>query len=126
MIPGVNDAELERILEEAARDGAQSAHTVLLRLPHELGALFSDWLEKHLPERAAHVLSLIRQSRAGKLNDPDFHSRFAGSGPYAEMLHQRFTRAVKRLGLEGTTESLDCSQFTVPNTQASPAQMSLF
>jgi DNA repair photolyase len=126
MIPGVNDAELERILEEAARAGAQSAHTVLLRLPHELGALFTDWLEKHLPERAAHVLSLIRQSRAGKLNDPDFHSRFAGSGPYAEMLHQRFTRAVKRLGLEGSAESLDCSQFTVPHTQASPAQMSLF
>ena len=126
MIPGVNDAELESILEQAAAAGAQSAHTVLLRLPHELGALFSDWLEKHLPDRATHVLSLIRQSRAGRLNDPDFHSRFAGAGPYAEMLHQRFTRAVKQFGLEGSAASLDCGQFSLPSVKSSPAQMSLF
>ena len=126
MIPGVNDAELERILEQAAIAGAQSAYTVLLRLPHELSALFTDWLEKHLPDRAAHVLSLIRQSRAGKLNDPDFHSRFAGSGPYAEMLHQRFTRAARQFGLDHNAESLDCSQFSLPSVKSSPAQMSLF
>ena len=126
MIPGVNDAELESILEQAAKAGAQSAHTVLLRLPHELSALFTDWLEKHLPDRAAHVLSLIRQSRTGKLNDAEFHSRFAGSGPYAEMLHQRFTRAVKQLGLEGGGASLDCGQFSLPSVKSSPAQMSLF
>jgi DNA repair photolyase len=126
MIPGVNDAELENILEQAAKAGAQSAHTVLLRLPHELGALFTDWLEKHLPDRAAHVLSLIRQSRAGKLNDADYHSRFAGSGPYADMLHQRFNRAVKQFGLEGGGASLDCGQFSLPSVKSSPAQMSLF
>ncbi len=126
MIPGVNDAELESILEHAAAAGAQSAHTILVRLPHELAPLFSDWLEKHLPDRAAHVLSLIRQSRGGKLNDPDFHSRFAGSGPYAAMLHQRFTRAVKQLGLEDGAASLDCSQFAAPSAKASATQMSLF
>jgi len=126
MIPGVNDAELESILEEAARAGAQSAYTVLLRLPHELSTLFTGWLEKHLPDRAAHVLSLIRQSRAGRLNDPDFHSRFAGSGPYAEMLHQRFTRAARQFGLDHNAESLDCSQFSLPSVKSSPAQMSLF
>jgi DNA repair photolyase len=126
MIPGVNDAELESILEEAAKAGAQSAHTVLLRLPHELSALFTDWLQKHMPERAAHVLSLIRQSRGGRLNDPDFHTRFAGSGAYAEMLHQRFTLAVSRLGLDGGTPGLDCSQFRLPGARTAPAQMSLF
>jgi len=126
MIPGVNDAELESILEEAAKAGAQSAHTILLRLPHELGALFTDWLQKHMPERASHVLSLIRQSRGGRLNDPDFHTRFAGSGPYAEMLHQRFSRAASRLGMVGHAEILDCTQFAIPGAKAAPAQMSLF
>jgi DNA repair photolyase len=126
MIPGVNDAELENILEAAAKAGAQSAHTILLRLPHELSALFTDWLQKHLPERAAHVLSLIRQSRAGKLNDPDFHGRMTGSGPYAEMLQQRFTRAAAQWGLEGGTGSLDCSQFSVPRARVAASQMSLF
>lgn len=126
MIPGVNDAELESILREAAAAGAQSAHTILLRLPHELTALFTDWLQKHLPERAAHVLSLIRQSRGGKLNDPNFHTRFAGAGPYADMLHQRFERAATQYGLAGGAASLDCSQFAVPRAKAVSAQMNLF
>jgi hypothetical protein len=72
------------------------------------------------------VLSLIRQSRGGKLNDPNFHTRFAGSGPYAEMLHQRFTRAAKQLGLEGDSTRLDLTQFRVPGAQPMLAQMSLF
>ncbi|HYP62789.1 MAG TPA: PA0069 family radical SAM protein [Acidocella sp.] len=126
MIPGVNDAELESIFEAAAKAGAESAYTILLRLPHELAPLFTDWLQKHMPDRAAHVLSLIRQARGGRLNDPDFHSRFAGSGPYADMLHQRFERAARQFGLEGGSASLDCSQFTVPGAQSAPAQMSLF
>ncbi len=126
MIPGVNDAELENILESAAQAGAQSAHTVLLRLPDELGALFSDWLQKHMPERASHVLSLIRQSRGGRLNDPDFHGRMSGAGPYADMLQKRFDRAVKQFGLTGGAGMLDFSQFTIPRTQAATVQMSLF
>ncbi len=126
MIPGLNDAEMEHILEEAAKAGATSAYTIMLRLPHELGALFTDWLEKFLPERASHILSLIRQSRAGQLNDSQFHSRFAGSGPYAAMMTQRFTRAVQRLGLDEARSRLDVSQFQVPGRQPASLQMSLF
>ena len=126
MIPGVNDAELESILEAAAKAGAHSAHTTLVRLPHELAPLFTDWLEKHLPGRASHVLSLIRQSRAGRLNDPSFHSRFTGSGPYAQMLHQRFARAAKQFGLEGGDTALDCSQFNVQRPTPAAGQLNLF
>ncbi|GAN80687.1 PA0069 family radical SAM protein [Acidocella aminolytica] len=126
MIPGLNDAEMETILEEAVKAGASSAYTTMLRLPHELGALFTDWLEQYLPERAAHVLSLIRQSRAGQLNDSKFHTRFAGEGPYAAMLAQRFTRAVQRLGLDEAPSRLDISQFHVPGRPPACLQMSLF
>jgi len=126
MIPGVNDAELESILAAAAKVGACSAHTTLVRLPHELAPLFTDWLEKHSPGRASHVLSLIRQSRAGRLNDPRFGSRFTGSGPYADMLQQRFARAVTQYGLEGGKAALDCTQFTVPRPKAAAGQMNLF
>jgi DNA repair photolyase len=126
MIPGLNDAELEAILEAAAKAGATSAHSLLLRLPHELGELFTDWLNTHLPERAAHVLSLIRQSRAGQLNDSSFHSRFTGTGPYAALLHQRFERAAKRLGLQGERRQLDLSQFCVPHAAREVTQLSLF
>jgi DNA repair photolyase len=126
MIPGLNDAELESILEAAAKAGATSAGTLLLRLPHELGALFTDWLNTHLPERAAHVLSLIRQSRAGALNDSGFHSRFTGSGPYAALLAQRFNRAARQFGLDGERAPLDTSRFAPPRMAEAALQMSLF
>jgi len=88
--------------------------------------LFTDWLETHLPERATHVLSLIRQSRAGALNDSGFHSRFTGSGPYAALLTQRFNRAARQFGLDGERVPLDTSRFAPPRTAAPALQMSLF
>jgi DNA repair photolyase len=125
MIPGLNDAELEAILEAAAKAGATSANSLLLRLPHELGQLFTDWLNTHMPERASHVLSLIRQSRAGQLNDSGFHTRFTGIGPYAELLTKRFERAARQFGLQGKAK-LDASRFCVPQAAREVMQMSLF
>ena len=89
MIPGLNDAEMERILEASARHGARHAGYVLLRLPHELREMFEQWLATHFPDRAAHVLSLIRQTRGGALNEPRFHHRFSGNGVYADLLARR-------------------------------------
>ena len=114
MIPGLNDAELERILEAAARAGATSAAFVLLRLPHELGALFTEWLETHYPDRARRVLALIRETRGGRLNDPRFGTRFSGEGVYAATLARRFQIAARRLGLNRPREGLDCSAFSPP------------
>lgn len=126
MIPGLNDAELETILENAALAGATTASTVLLRLPYELGNLFNDWLLQHLPERAAHVLSLIRQTRSGALNDSGFHQRFQGTGPYAALLSQRFQKTSKRLGLNKAEASFDLSQFRAPGRTPAHLQMNLF
>jgi DNA repair photolyase len=126
MIPGLNDSELESILEAAAKAGAASAGSLLLRLPHELGALFTEWLNLHLPDRAAHVLSLIRQSRAGNLNDSNFHTRFKGSGPYAELLAQRFARAARQHGLNAEKPPLTTTLFAVPNTRPAETQLSLW
>lgn len=126
MIPGVNDAELERILEASARAGAGSANAILLRLPHELAELFEDWLHRTMPDRAAHVLSLIRQTRAGMLNDARFGSRFRGTGAYAELLRARFHRAARQFGLDEAPPPLDCSRFIPPRASAAPSgQLSL-
>ena len=69
IIPGLNDHELEQMLEQAAGAGATSAGYVLLRLPHEVKALFEEWLREHYPDRAEHVLSLVRQMHGGALYD---------------------------------------------------------
>jgi DNA repair photolyase len=129
IIPGLNDAELEKILETASRAGARHAGFVLLRLPHELKQMFEDWLNTHFLERARHVLSLIRETRSGALSDTRFHHRMAGQGVYAELLVCRFTRACRQWGLDEAREGLDCGSFAVPTISKNGAlarQMSLF
>ena len=119
IIPAVNDAELEGIVEAVAACGAQRAGYVLLRLPHELKALFREWLQQHLPERAEHVMSLLRAARGGQDNDPRFGSRMTGSGAWAQLLRDRFALACRRHGLsERGTQSLDCKQFMPPRSDA--------
>ncbi|MBV9785728.1 MAG: PA0069 family radical SAM protein, partial [Acidisphaera sp.] len=113
MIPGLNDAELEKIMAAASRAGAQHVGYILLRLPHELRQLFEDWLAEHFPDRARHVLKLIRETRGGALNDPRWHHRFAGSGAYADLLARRYARAVRQFGFEERTP-LDTGRFAVP------------
>ncbi len=127
MIPGLNDCELERILERASRAGARHAGYVLLRLPHELRGMFEAWLAEHYPDRARHVLSLIRETRGGALNDSQFGTRFEGKGVYADLLAKRFARAARQWGFEERS-ALETRHFTVPSS-ASPAsapQLSLF
>jgi DNA repair photolyase len=113
MIPGLNDSELESILEAAARANASQAGYVLLRLPLELAKMFEEWLHLHYPDRARHVLQLIRETRAGALNDSTFGRRFSGDGVYADLLARRFERAARQLGLTNRAD-LDSAKFAVP------------
>ena len=99
MIPALNDHELEAILEAAAAAGARWAGYVLVRLPYEIKDLFREWLAEHYPDRAAHVMSLIRDMRGGRDNDPRFGSRMRGTGPYAQLLSNRFRLACRQLKL---------------------------
>jgi DNA repair photolyase len=127
MIPGLNDAEMERILAAAASAGAQAASYVLLRLPLELRQLFESWLTQHFADRARHVLSLVRETRGGALNDAKFHSRFGGTGVYADLLSRRFARAARQHRLHERQE-LNCAVFQPPRGEGAfaEAQMSLF
>ena len=117
MIPGLNDAELERILERCVAHGATRAGYVLLRLPLEIKQLFEEWLHQHVPDRAAKVLALVRQTRGGQLYNSQFGQRQTGSGVYADMLARRFALAVQRLGIgrgNVSGQGLDSSRFCVP------------
>ena len=123
VIPGLNDHELPALLEAASEAGATAAGYVLLRLPHGVKTLFSDWLEKHVPERASRVLSLLSDSRGGNLYNPQFHQRMTGSGPYAEQIQALFASSCRRLGLNRSRELPSSAAFRVPG---STRQMGLF
>jgi DNA repair photolyase len=124
VIPGLNDHEMEAILEAAQKAGATSAMYVTLRLPLEIKDLFREWLADARPERAARVMSLIRQTRGGKDYDPDWAQRMKGTGPVAELIATRFKTAIKRYGLDTPRTRLDVTQFRVPSDMR--PQMDLF
>ena len=124
VIPGLNDHELEAVLEAAAQAGAVSAMYVTLRLPLEIKDLFREWLADARPERAARVMSLIRQTRGGRDYDPDWSQRMKGTGPVAELIGARFRAAIKRYGLDAPRRPVDESKFRVPADMKK--QMDLF
>lgn len=99
VIPGLTDHEIESVLKAGAAAGASEAGYILMRLPHEVKDLFKDWLTREKPASAARVMALVRDTRGGRENDPDFGSRMVGSGPYAWQLGRRFQLACERLGL---------------------------
>ncbi len=116
VIPAITDHELEALMAAARDAGASTLSYTLVRLPHAVKDLFREWLAQHFPERAAHVMSLIQQMRGGADNDPRFHSRMHGVGPYADLLRQRFEIQRRKLGLgaRGERVELDQSRFVPP------------
>jgi DNA repair photolyase len=124
VIPRLNDHEIERLLEAARDAGAETASYTLLRLPFELKGLFAEWLEANFPDRARHVLGLIRQTRGGALNESAFKTRMKGSGEYARLIERRFDRASRRLGFAPHDWAMDTSLFAPPRKACE--QLSLF
>jgi len=114
VIPGLTDMEMERILERSAAAGVTNAGYVLLRLPLEIGDLFTEWLKENCPDRAGRVLSLMRSTRGGKLYDAKWGERMTGEGPYAWMIGRRFELAAERLGLNKQSVELRTDLFTSP------------
>ena len=124
IIPAVNDAEIETILEAARERGAQEAGYVMLRLPLEVRDLFREWLLTHFPDRLRHVMSLVQSFRDGKDSDSTWGKRMIGTGPYADMIGRRFEIAAARLGFPKTRMRLRTDAFVPPTRQG--AQLSLF
>ena len=117
IIPFVTEPEIEKILEAARDAGAVGAHYVVLRLPWEVNPLFQEWLQAHFPDRAQRVMNRVRDLRGGKDYDSDFGKRMHGEGIWADLIRQRFTKAVERLGMGGLRsrfDKLDVAQFRRP------------
>jgi DNA repair photolyase len=114
IIPALNDSEIEAILKAASAAGVESAGYVLLRLPLEVRDIFREWLMKEMPDRAAHVLSLVKSTRDGKDYDSTWGRRMRGTGPYAWSIGRRFELACERLKLNQQKSHLEPAQFRRP------------
>lgn len=119
IIPALNDREIETVVANAAARGVSHASYIFLRLPQEVSELFQQWLAVHMPQRKAHIMSLIRQASGGVDYDARFGIRQSGRGAYADMLAQRFAAACRKFGIAESRRQqvLDCSQFRRPGPQ---------
>ncbi len=126
IIPGINDREIPALLEAARDAGARSAGFVLLRLPGSVEQVFREWLHRVFPDRAGHVLSLLRQCRGGSLNDPRLHHRFRGEGPIARQIAQTHRVFRERLGFSDRVVELDTDAFVRARRARAGVQRRLF
>ncbi len=124
MIPGLNDDEMESILEKAAEAGATFSGYTVLRMPLEVSPLFQEWLETFAPSRAKRIMRHIRDINGGKDYDPHWSRGGEVKSPYAQLIAQRHARARDRLRLDRDPGPLDLSLFRVPAEVS--GQMSLF
>jgi len=124
VIPAINDAEIERILEAVAAAGVRHAGYVLLRLPLEIRDLFSEWLKENFPDRHDHVFKLVRETRGGKDYDSTWGKRQTGTGPVAWMIGRRFEVACERLGFNATRHKITTEHFRPPRPASQ--QLDLF
>ncbi len=125
IIPAITDHEMEAILEAAVAGGARWAGYTVVRLPYEIKDLFRDWLAEHFPDRAVHVMSLIRDMRGGRDYDSTFGDRMRGTGPIAELLRNRFKIACKRLGLNSGSREMPQQTRLFRPPQPAGSQLSL-
>jgi len=124
VIPAINDADIERILDAASIAGVKGAGYVMLRLPLEVRDLFVEWLRANYPDREKHVMTLVREMRGGKDYDSTYGQRMTGAGPYAWMIGRRFENACAKLGLNQHKRPLSTEHFRSPHPRAE--QLSLF
>ena len=114
VVPGLNDMEIPEILAAAKEAGAQAARYILLRLPLSVAPVFLEWLERAWPEGKVRVERLVRETRAGRLNDSEFGRRMCGTGEYANSIGRMFEVFARRHGLDSGLPPFDCSRFQPP------------
>lgn len=117
MIPGLNEHEMQRIMEAASEQGAKFSAYTFIRLNGAIKLLFHDWLYKNFPDRADKVWHLIENGHGGKVNDSRFGVRMRGEGPIAELVNQQFRKYSKLYNLNAERWELDCSRFRRPGEQ---------
>ena len=122
VIPAITDEFMEGIIARVGELGVASVGWIPLRLPHEVAPLFREWLSVHYPDRAGKVMSIVREMRGGRDNDPNFHSRFNPQGVWADLFRARFRIACRKAGIGKARFEFDCTRFRPPQ---SDGQLSL-
>jgi DNA repair photolyase len=102
IVPGLNDADIPRLLKRAAECGASFAFYTLLRLPGSVEEVFLSRLRRDFPERAGKVEHHMRETHEGGMAIRDWGRRMTGSGKMADMIASMFRLHARKNGLIGS------------------------
>jgi len=111
IIPGLNDEAIPAIMKAAAQCGATYAGYQMVRLPGTTTEVFTDWVRRSFPDRAEKVLSRIRRTHGGELDDSTFRRRMRGEGPWARIAARLFTMTCASTGLNRVVPVLSTEHF---------------
>jgi DNA repair photolyase len=117
MIPGLNEHEMQRIMEAASQNGARFSAYTFIRLNGAIKLIFHDWLYKNFPDRADKVWHLIENGHGGQVNDSRWGVRMRGEGPISDLVRQQFKKYNKLYGLNAERLDLDNTHFMRPGEQ---------
>ena len=90
IIPSINSHEIMPLVKEVSERGALGVGYTIVRLNGSIGAIFTDWIKKTMPDRASKVLHQIESVHGGSLNDSRFGTRMKGEGEFADQVKQQF------------------------------------
>ncbi len=124
MIPGLNDAELPKILEAAVAAGAQFAGYTVVRLPFGVKDVFARWLDDHRPSEKEKILGRIEETQGRTLSHAEFGKRLKGEGVWAQQIGAMFKVTLLRLGLLHRRPEVSTTAFRRPLDES--GQLDLF
>lgn len=122
IIPGINSHEILPLAKAASEAGALSIAYTVVRLNGAIGEIFTDWIEKAMPDRAAKVLNQIKECHGGNLNDSRWGDRMRGEGEFAQMIRAQVILARRKYFMGKEFPSLNTSLYE----QYKGGQLSLF
>lgn len=93
IIPGINSHEILPLAKAVSDCGARSCGFTVVRLNGAIGKIFTEWLQKTMPDKAEKVLNQIAACHGGQLNDNRFGIRNKGEGVIASQIHELFRLA---------------------------------
>ena len=114
VIPGLNDAQIPRILQAAKDAGATWCGMIPVRLPGPVEELFVSGLRDALPAEADKVLNRLRRMRGGALSESRFGARMGGQGEEWAATVRMYKLSARRLGFGQPPPAPHPSPFRVP------------
>ena len=96
IIPSINSHELLPLARKMAELGASSIAHTIVRLNGAIGEIFTDWIQKTMPDRAEKVLNQIANCHGGNLNDSRYGTRMRGEGKIAEQINLTMALAKRK------------------------------